>query len=115
MIASAAIATAFIPDAHTLFTVTAPTRSGIPARRAAWRAGFCPRPALITFPMITSSTSLPWRPARFTASAIAIDPSFTASTFRRARPYFPIGVRHALAITTSVTGAPMEESQVQTY
>src|SRR3989442_11138 len=102
-IASRAIATAFIPLAHTLFTVTAPIRSGSPARSIAWRAGACPSPALITFPMITSSTSLPWIPARLTASAIALDPSFTASTFRSARPYLPIGVRHALAITPSVT------------
>src|SRR5439155_16887900 len=102
-IASRAIATAFIPLAHTLFTVTAPIRSGNPASSIAWRAGACPRPALITFPMLTSSTSLPWIPARFTASAIAMDPSFTASTLRSARPYLPIGVRHALPITTSVT------------
>src|SRR5438093_6153592 len=101
-IASRAIATAFIPLAHTLFTVTAPIRSGRPARSIAWRAGACPRPALITFPMITSSTSLPWIPARLTASAIAMDPSFTASTLRSARPYLPIGVRHALPMTMSV-------------
>src|SRR6059036_2300592 len=37
--------TACSPEPHTLLTVTAPTRSGRPANSAAWRAGFCPRPA----------------------------------------------------------------------
>src|SRR5437016_2950783 len=94
--------TACSPEPHTLLTVTAPTRSGRPADNAAWRAGFCPRPAEITFPMMTSSMSAGTRPARFTASAIAVLPSLTASTFRKARPYLPTGVREAPARTTSV-------------
>src|SRR5437016_4932610 len=94
--------TACSPEPHTLLTVTAPTRSGRPADNAAWRAGFCPRPAEITLPMMTSSMSAGTRPARFTASAIAVLPSLTASTFRKARPYLPTGVREAPARTTSV-------------
>ena len=42
------------------------------------------------------------KPARFTASATTRLPSFTASTFRKARPYLPTGVRTAPARTTSV-------------
>jgi len=32
---------AFMPDPHTLLTVVAPTASGRPAARIAWRAGAC--------------------------------------------------------------------------
>ncbi|MNE92435.1 hypothetical protein D3C80_1901590 [compost metagenome] len=44
-IACAANITAFIPEAHTLFTVVAATSSDNPANNAAWRAGACPTPA----------------------------------------------------------------------
>src|SRR6266581_1782601 len=91
-------------EPHTLFTVTAPTRSGRPPKSAACRAGFWPRPAAITLPMRTSSMSAGTSPDRFTASATTVLPSLTASTFRNARPYLPTGVRHAPAITTSVRG-----------
>src|SRR3989440_8854229 len=60
--------TVWSPDPHTLFTVTAPTRSGRPPKSAACRAGFWPRPAAITLPMSTSSMSAGTRPDRFTAS-----------------------------------------------
>src|SRR2546426_6607651 len=102
-IISDATLTACSTEPHTLLTVTAPTRSGSPAASAAWRAGFWPRPAEITLPMMTSSMSAGTRPARFTASASAVLPSLTASTFRKACPYFPTGVRQAPARITSVT------------
>src|SRR2546430_5382295 len=44
-IMSEANITACRPEPHTLFTVTAPTRSGRLANSAACRAGFCLRPA----------------------------------------------------------------------
>jgi hypothetical protein len=47
---------AFMPEPQTLFTVVAAQASGRPALRMAWRAGACFSPALITLPMITSST-----------------------------------------------------------
>src|SRR5437870_7272328 len=105
-IMSEANITACNPEPHTLLTVTAPTRSGRPANSAAWRAGFWPSPAEITLPMTTSSMSEGTRPARFTASAMTVLPSLVASTFRKARPYVPTGVRQAPAITTSVRVGP---------
>src|SRR3990170_2341358 len=96
------MATAFIPEAQTLFTVTQATLSGRPAKRAACRAGAWPTPAWRTFPMRTSSTASGSIPARCTASWIAAFPRRGASTFRKARPYFPMGVLQALAMTTSV-------------
>src|SRR5207244_12051878 len=80
-----------------------------PTRRSsdlAWRAGFWPSPAEITLPMTTSSMSEGTRVARFTASAMTVLPSLIASTFRKARPYLPTGVRQAPAITTSVRVGP---------
>src|SRR6058998_3190205 len=102
-IMSEANITAWSPEPHTLLTVTAPTRSSRPADTAAWRAGFWPRPAEITLPMMTSSISAGTRPVRFTASALAVLPSLTASTLGNERPYLPTGVRQAPARTTSVT------------
>ena len=49
----AANITAFIPEAHTLFTVVFGT-SGKPANLAAWVAGACPKLADSTFPINTS-------------------------------------------------------------
>ena len=46
--------------------------------------------------------------ARFTASAMTVLPSLIASTFRKARPYLPTGVRQAPAITTSVRVGPTD-------
>ena len=43
----------FIPDRQTLFTVTAGTAIGTPAATAAIRAGFCPAPAVTTWPITT--------------------------------------------------------------
>ena len=52
----AASITALSPEPQTLLTVVAPTAGGRPAPMAACRAIFCPSPAPITLPMITSST-----------------------------------------------------------
>jgi len=48
--------TAFIPEAQTLFIEKQGVDKGRPAPNEAYLAGFCPRPAPITFPKITSST-----------------------------------------------------------
>jgi len=48
--ACAASATAFSPEPHTLLMVIAATRGAQPPLRAAWRAGFWPRPACTTLP-----------------------------------------------------------------
>ena len=52
--------------------------------------------------MITRSTSSGWRFARFTASLIATAPRSGAESDESAPWKLPIGVRAALAITTSV-------------
>ena len=90
---------AFNPEPQTLFTVTADTVFGKPPYKAACRAGFCPSPAWITQPMITSSTSSGFTPARFTASRTTIAPSSVALNPFSAPRNFPTGVRTALMIT----------------
>jgi hypothetical protein len=47
-----AVAIAFRPDRQTLLIVIDGTESGSPAWMPAVRAGFCPAPARITWPMI---------------------------------------------------------------
>jgi len=54
---SQAAITAFIPDPHSLFTVTQGVATGMPAASAACLAGPWPRPAGSTQPMVTSPTS----------------------------------------------------------
>ena len=51
----AAIMMASSPEPQTLLTVLAESVSGSPALSPAWRAGFCPRPAWSTQPMMHSS------------------------------------------------------------
>ena len=63
---------------------------------AACRAGFWPRPAWITQPMITSSTSSGFTPARLTASRTTIAPSCGAENPFNEPRNFPTGVRAAL-------------------
>ena len=55
--ACAAMLMDFMPEEHTLFIVVQGTTSGIPAIKAACRAGACPTPACNTLPIMTSSTS----------------------------------------------------------
>src|SRR5437764_13446722 len=90
---------AFNPEPHTLFTVTADTVLGRPPCKAAWRAGFWPNPAWMTQPMITSSTSAGFTPARFTDSRTTIAPRSVALKLFSAPRNFPTGVRAALIIT----------------
>src|SRR5688572_6629853 len=103
-IACAASITALRPEPHTLLTVKAPTESGTPPRRAAWRAGFCPSPAASTQPRITSSTAAGSTRARRRASATASPPSSVALKPASEPWNLPIGVRQALAMTTSCIG-----------
>src|SRR6185503_12568075 len=98
----AAIITALRPEPQTLFTVTAETAGGKPPPKAAWRAGFWPRPAWITQPMITSSTSSGATPARLTLSRTTIAPSSVAVKPFKEPKSFPTGVLTALMITASL-------------
>src|SRR5215213_1599313 len=98
----AAIITDFKPEPQTLLIVTAETPNGMPPWSAACRAGFCPSPACMTQPIMTSSTSSAATPERRTASRTAIAPSCVAvNTFKE--PWnLPVGVRAALMITASL-------------
>ena len=60
--ACAARCNAFKPEPHTLLIVIAEVVAGNPALIAAWRAGFCPAPAVSTWPINTSLTSSPAMP-----------------------------------------------------
>src|SRR4051812_33050044 len=95
----AANITAFSPEPQTLLIVKAATVSGSPPFRAAWRAGFCPSPALTTLPMMHSSTSAGSIPARRTASAMTSAPSCGAEKLLRDPRNLPVGVRTADTIT----------------
>ncbi len=64
----AASMTAWSPDPQTLLTVIALSVSGSPALSPACRAGFWPRPACRTQPMMHSST---WSRAAGTSSSTA--------------------------------------------
>src|SRR4051812_15406115 len=96
-------ATAFNPEPQTLLMVIAPTASDKPPPNAAWRAGFCPRPAETTLPMMHSSTCSGFRLARFTASRTATAPICTALMSERLPWNFPIAVRAPEMITTSLS------------
>src|SRR5438067_12800839 len=101
--ACAPSATAFNPEPQTLLTVRALTSGGRPPKIAAWRAGFCPRPAETTLPMMHSSTIAGSRPARRTASRTTHAPSSDAVNDFSAPRNFPVGVRTADTITDSRT------------
>jgi hypothetical protein len=96
--------TALRPEPQTLLMVSAEVWSGMPAARAACRAGAWPTPAVSTQPMMVSFTSSARSPARFTASRITCAPSCGAVRPASAPWNFPIAVRQALAMTTSVMG-----------
>ena len=97
--ARAAYATASIPEAQTLLTVSAVVVLARPALKAAWRAGAWPAPACSTWPMMTCSISAGSMPARATALRIASPPSVVAASEASAPPSRPNGVR-AVARTT---------------
>src|SRR5262245_1282501 len=93
--------TAWRPDPQTLLTVIAPVPTGRSALITHWRAGAWPMPAESTLPMITRSTCSGRAPARFTASRTTTAPRSEAESPEKAPWNPPIGVRAALAITTS--------------
>src|SRR5262245_11212466 len=97
----AASITAFRPEPQTLLMLSAATESDRPPRSAACRAGFCPRPALTTLPMMHSSTMSGSMPARRTASATTSAPSCGAVNPFKDPRNFPVPVRTALTITAS--------------
>src|SRR5262249_15552388 len=76
---------------------------GRPPLSAACRAGFCPRPAETTLPMMHSSTMSGSMPARRTASRTTHAPSCVAVNDFSAPRNFPVGVRTADTITASRT------------
>src|SRR6476659_7330569 len=97
----AASMTAVSPEPHTLLMLSAATSFDNPPWSAAWRAGFCPRPALTTLPMMHSSTMAGSMPARRTASATTRAPNCGAVNPFRDPRNFPVPVRSALTITGS--------------
>ena len=102
-ISSAARLTALSEDAQTLFTVSAGTLVGRPALMAAWRAGICPMPAVMTVPMMTWSTSAPSTRLRLRTSLMTEAPNSGAVIVERPPPSLPNGVRAAATRTTSST------------
>src|SRR5438270_8933960 len=102
-ISSAPRLTAFKDDAQTLLTVRAGTLVGSPALIAAWRAGICPMPAVITVPMMTCSTSAPSTLDRSSTSLMTAAPRSGALSVESLPPSLPNGVRAAATITTSST------------
>src|SRR5262249_31219757 len=93
----------FRPEPQTLLTVTAPTPSTRPPRRAARRDGFWPRPAWRTQPMKTSSTALGASSARRAASRTTSAPRAGEGKALRPPRNLPIGVRTAETMKASVT------------
>jgi len=79
-----ASATARRPDPQTWLMPKAVALSGTPALMAAWRAGFCPCPAVSTWPRITSQTSPGATPARERAALTTAAPRSWAGTPPRA-------------------------------
>ena len=110
LIASAASMADFSPEPHTALTVKEPISTGRPAPMAACLAGFCPRPAPMTLPIMHSSMSVGWRPALLTASFTTIAPRSVALNPAIAFPYFPMGVLTALIMTASSMGYPLYEA-----
>ena len=117
--ACAASMTDFKPDPHTLFTVKHSTDFGKPAKTAACRAGACPTPAGRTLPMITSFTSESTTPALLIASRTTSAPSLGAESDESVPRNDPMGVRQALAMTTSFisvsTGLLVKQGTLRRY
>jgi hypothetical protein len=89
------------PEPQTLLIVIAGTMYGMPALIAAWRAGFCPTPAVSTWPMMTSDTCSGATPARSSTLRITSAPRSAAGLLARLPPNLPIGVRAAPTMTIS--------------
>ncbi len=109
-IAFAANIMAFILEPHILLIVSAGISAGIPALRAACRAGCCPIPACKTLPIITSSTISASTPVCSNVPLIAIAPRSTAGVLNNTPLNLPCAVRTPPTITTS-RGYSMEKSQ----
>ena len=94
--------TALSPEPQSLFRVSAGTSYGRPAATAAWRAGFCPAPAVRIWPRITSSTLLAAMPVFASKLRIRTALRSVAASVDRAPWKLPMAVRVAATITTSV-------------
>ena len=92
---------ALAPEAHTLLTVVHTQESGMPAARAAWRAGACPTLAVSTLPMNTSCTSAGATRARRSASRMLTAPSAGADSDASEPLMLPMGVRATPTMNTS--------------
>src|SRR6185369_3772639 len=91
------------PDPQTRVTVSAGTSTGTPALIAACRATFIPTPAWSTHPITTSSRSPADTFARSSACRMTTAPRSAAERSFSAPPNDPIGVRHALTSTASMS------------
>ena len=94
-------AVAFMPEAHTLFTVTASVSYGMPANTAACRAGAWPTPAESTLPIYTSSMCAGSVPAAVQAARMASAPSRVAERVESRPISPPMGVLLADTMNTS--------------
>ena len=94
-----------IPEPQTRLIVSAGTSTPMPARRATWRAGFCPAPPCSTWPKIVLSTSAADMPARSIAARAATVPRSTAVCVASAPPSLPNGVRAPPRITARRDGS----------
>src|SRR5262245_28929031 len=99
--------TARIPEPQTLCSVMQGTLTGIPAPRAAWRAGAWPMPAWRTLPRMTCSTDDASTPARSRAPRIAMDPSAGADREDSFPRKDPTGVRAAERMTVFFMALPI--------
>ena len=86
------------PDEQTLLTVVLGAVFGIPAARAAWRAGACPKLAEHTLPIKTSSIFFGSTFPFSNAPLIAAAPNSIAETLAKIPPKLPKGVRTAETI-----------------
>src|ERR1019366_6146299 len=91
-----------------MLSVIAETASSRPPRKAAWRAGFWPRPAARTHPMRHSSTLAGSSAARETASRTTRAPSSVAEKLESDPWNFPTGVRTADTMTISCDSSRMK-------
>ena len=89
----AASVSAFMPLAHTLFTVVHTVLSAQPAPRAAWRAGACPTPAPTTLPKITSCTSLGLRSGRRSGRRVSAGKKVTTRRLHVVNTHWPSPAR----------------------
>lgn len=85
-----------------MLTPYAGTVIGNPAWIEAWRAGFCPWPAVKTWPKMTSEMSVGSMLDRRRTSRMTTVPRSLAGVVERVPMKVPTAVRAALTITTVV-------------